>query len=177
MKTYNHKRRNLFSIGSHLLGIIFISVGLFTIVSPVLIDSDNSISKALFVGAGFTFFGLAVVFSYGGTFINFESKKFKDYYSLCGIQMGQWQDLSEVKKVIVISDKYKGTSISNGINPSISGEIWIYKALLYSKYPKPIFSFEYFSKERTLVEAKVLAENFNAVLELRLTEINGKFSD
>jgi hypothetical protein len=176
MKIYNHKRRNVISISPHLLGLIFIVVGLFTILSPGFMESDSSIGKAILVGGVSILFGISVVFSYGGTLINFNSYSIKEYYSLCGLKMGNWKKISEIKKVKVVSEQYKFTRSSDGIHPSNSGQVWIYKALLYSSNPKPILTFEFPTKDKTLKEAKILADNFGAVLELRLTETNGIYS-
>lgn len=163
---YNYKRRNLFSAGPHLLGLIFIATGIFTLISPYLMQSDASAEKVFIAGGSFILFGTMVIFSYSGTVIDFTNKRYREYYFFCGMKFGSWQTLPEVNKIKVLSEKFKATSMPNGINPAFSGEVTAYKALLYSPQSKPFLTFTFEGKEQAIKEGKILAGYLNAELEL-----------
>ncbi|QCR21634.1 hypothetical protein [Pontibacter sp. SGAir0037] len=59
MNYFNFKRRSLFS-GPHLLGFLFIAVGIFSIVSPAIFANDTSFERALVVGAVAAIFGAMI---------------------------------------------------------------------------------------------------------------------
>src|SRR5690554_3798894 len=113
MKNYNFKRRSLFS-GPHLLGVIFIAVGLFAIVSPAIFTSGSSLEKSFYVGAVAVILGSIIVSSYGGTEIDFRKNRVKDYFSILGYRFGEWAALPAIKKISAISVNYHATNTPNG---------------------------------------------------------------
>ncbi|HSZ71550.1 MAG TPA: hypothetical protein VK750_02670, partial [Cytophagaceae bacterium] len=154
MNQYDINKRSFFSIGPHLLGLIFIAVGTFAIVSPLFMPGNNSVAKALSAGTGFVLFGIAVVFSYRGTLFDFTGKRYKDYYSFCGIQIGQWETLPDLKLIKVFPHTFKNVLGSNGINPSAAVKVTRYVMVLYADKHKPEMVFEHDDMHRTLKEAK-----------------------
>ena len=169
MTDFNFKRRNVFS-GPHLFGTLLIFAGVFAFLSPLLFESYVTLEKTILVGAIFLVIGLMVVLTYGGTMINFTEKRVKEYTSVCGHKFGDWIPLPGIFTVKVISTRYKVTNTPNGISPTLSGSITVFKVLLWSEDQAPEFSFIYTNKERAIHQAKQLAAGLNASLELRLSK-------
>ncbi|WPP50813.1 hypothetical protein [Catalinimonas niigatensis] len=166
MKNFDYKRRKLFSIGPHLIGLLFITAGLFAIASPVIFKSEIEPEKAILVGAAAITIGLMVVTSYSGTTFNFEEKKVKEYTSFCSYKIGEWSSLPDILLVKVVSHSYHATNTPNGISPTFSGYVNVYKVLLYANHPTPEFSFLYASNAQAMKEAKLLATHLHAELEI-----------
>ena len=150
-----------------MLGLIFIAVGLFTVISPTIITSDSSFERSIYVGAGAIVLGSMIVSSYGGTEIDFNQKRVKENSSFLGYQFGEWAALPDVKRIAVITRNYKATNTPNGISPTWSGIVTDHKVFLYSENPKPIISFVFSNKEHAVEAAKLLSANLDAVCELR----------
>ena len=166
MKYYNFKRRHLFS-GPHLLGFLFIAVGIFAIISPAIIKSDSSLNRSFYVGATAIILGSMIVLTYSGTVIDFNKKRVKEYLSVFGYQFGEWTNLPNIIKIAVITVNYKATNTPNGISPTWSGNVTDYKVFLYSKKSTPILSFIFSNKERAVKAAKLLSANLDTVYELK----------
>jgi len=169
MKKFNYKKRNFFSLSPHLLGLIFLVVGVFIMISPAFIESENSLLKSLSVGGASAVFGLMVVFSYSGTLIDFTEEKFQVYYAFCGFKTGAWKMLPEIQAVKVISTTSRMTSMSNGVNPSMTGKVTDYKIFLFASAPQPVLIFDYSDKDAAIANAKILASTLKASLDLKLT--------
>lgn len=165
MKNFNYKRRNLFS-GPHILGSLLIIVGLFALMSPLLFENGSSMERTLVVGIGAIILGLIIVTSYGGTIIDFEGNRFKEYSSICGYKVGKWTRFPKISSIKVKSFTFASTNIPNGISPTLSRKITIFKIQMYSNAPKPVFSFVYSNRDRAVKQAKTLANNLNADLVL-----------
>ena len=123
------------------------------------------------VGVGATILGLVIISSYGGTLIDFEEKKSKEYFSIGGYKFGEWTSLPVILTVKVISTSYISTNTPNGISPTLSGKITDFKTLIYSNASKPVLSFNYSKRERAVKTAKHLASKFNADLVLHIPEL------
>lgn len=167
MNTYNFKKRNFFTLSPHLLGLLFLGIGLFILISPYVMQSDNSTTKVLMVGGSNVVFGLLVVFSYGGTQIDFTTQKYVDYYSLAGFQFGKAKNLPAIRLVKAMTIKKHVTMVSNGVNPSLSGNVYVHVLFLYAASTTPFFVFEYPNKNKCLEDAKYLSEHLKAKLEVK----------
>ncbi len=169
MKTeYNFKNRSFFSIGPHLLGLIFIAVGFFTLVSPLFMPGDNSVTKAIIVGSTAIVFGGMVITSYSGTFLDFQNKRYKTYYALVGYKFGQWKTLPSIKLVKVFPYTFKGDTMPNGINPSATIQFTRYIVALYSDQPKPVLTLEYENKNTSLEGSIIISDALKATLDKQL---------
>ncbi len=169
MENFNYKKRNFFSLSPHLLGLIFLAVGIFTLLSPAFMESKNSFLKSLSVGGCSVVFGLMVVFSYGGTLINFTQKKYQVYYSFCGFKSGGWKTLPEIQSIKAISVTSLATSMSNGVNPTMTGNVTHYKLFLFASSAQPVLVFDYSNKDAAIADAKLLASELKANLDLKIT--------
>jgi len=166
MKNYKFIRRNFFS-GPHLLGVIFIAVGLFALVSPAIFTSGSSLEKSFYLGTTAVILGTLIVSSYGGTEIDFHKNRVKDYFSILGYRFGEWAALPAIKRISAISIDYQATNTPNGISPTWSGTVTDHKVFLYSENVTPILSFVFSNKKRAIEAAKLLAFNLDAVCEFR----------
>lgn len=166
--TYNFKKRSLFSIGPHLLGLIFIAVGLFTIVSPWFMKSDASVTKALLVGISFLLFGLVIITSYSGVFFDFKGKRFQRYYSFAGFRSGHWQILPPLQFAKILPHTFKGSPVANGVNPTPTLTVTQYVVALYAEQTKPIIALEYNNKNLALEGAKCISQGLKLELKVNL---------
>ncbi|MBC7485348.1 MAG: hypothetical protein H7282_01150 [Cytophagaceae bacterium] len=170
MKTeYNFRSRSFFAIGPHLLGLIFIAVGFFTLVSPLFMPGDNSVNKALLVGSCAIVFGSMVITSYPGTFFDFKNNRFKKYYCFIGYKTGQWKTLPPLKLVKVFPYTFKGDMMANGVNPTPTIKFTHYIVALYSDQPKPVVALEYENKNSALEGSKIISDEMNATLNIQLS--------
>jgi hypothetical protein len=167
MSTFNYKKRNFFSLSPHLLGLLFIGVGLFILISPTFIASENSLTKVMLVGSANVLFGLIVVFSYSGVLINFDNKQYQEYYNLCGYKFGELKTLPAILLVKSMAKQHVVTSLSNGVNPTMRGLATAYYVFLYTNRTKPYLVFEYNKKEESERAARELSGACQASLELQ----------
>jgi len=166
---YDFKARSFFSIGPHLLGLIFIAVGFFTLVSPLFMPGDNSITKALVAGSVSIVFGGLVITSYPGTIIDFKNKRYKTYYALVGYKFGQWKILSPIQLVKFFPYTFKASMMSNGVNPTPTVRVTRYIVALYADQPKPVLSLEYEDKNKAMEGAKIISDEMKATLDIQLS--------
>jgi hypothetical protein len=165
---YNFKNRSFFSIGPHLLGLIFIAVGFFTLVSPLFMPGDNSLAKAIIVGSTAIAFGGMVITSYPGTFLDFQNMRYKTYYALVGYQFGQWKTLPSIKLVKVFPYTFKGSMTPNGVNPTATVQFTKYIVALYADQPKPLLALEYENKNTALEGSIIISDALQATLDKQL---------
>ncbi|MEQ8415584.1 MAG: hypothetical protein RIB71_14000 [Imperialibacter sp.] len=169
MSQFDFKKRSLLS-GPHLLGSLMILAGVFALISPMLMESGSSLEKTLVVGVGAVVIGLTIASSYSGTLIHFSENKIKHYTSILGYKFGGWVELPAIARVTVTSTKYRTTNTSNGISPTLSGEVTDYRVLLYTNNAKPAFSFAYPKRSIAIDAAKRLADGLYVDLVMRLPE-------
>jgi hypothetical protein len=167
--TFNFKRRNLFS-GPYLLGSLLVLAGLFTLISPAIFKAENSSVKVLAVGLGAIIPGLFILSSYGGTLIDFSKKRFKSYLSIGGFKFGEWTTLPDIRTIKVISTSYTSTNLPNGISPTFSGRVTVFKILLNSSEAKPVLSLVYSNKSKAVEQAQTLATGLKAELVINVQE-------
>ncbi len=167
MNSYHHKKRELFS-GPHLLGVLFILAGTFSLISPYLIE-DTSAERSLYIGIGGVSFGLMVVSAYSGVIIDFKEKRVKEYSAFLGYKFGQWADLPEIASVRLVTDRYEATNVPNGVSPTLSGEVTDYVALLCTPEGQPTLSMVYTKEEKAIRDITAIAEQFDTEPEFLVT--------
>lgn len=163
MNSFKYKKRNLFS-GPHFVGSLIILAGVFALTSPLFFNIGTSIERVIGVGVGALIFGLFITATYSGTTIDFANNRFIEYSTIVGFKTGEWTTLPEIIKVKVISSSRMETNKPNGISPTFSGKVTYFKVLLYSTSSKPLLSFVYSKKAKSLNDAKILAAHLNAEL-------------
>lgn len=164
---YDFKKWSLFSIGPHLLGLIFIAVGFFTMISPCFIPSDVTLIKTLLVGSLFFLLGVVVVSSYSGVLFDFEKKRYQMYYAFAGFRSGPWNILPVVTLVKVFPRTIKGSYTPNGINPTATLNAVVYVVAIYGQQVKPIVVLEYNTINSALKGANIISSRLNVVLEIK----------
>ena len=169
MNNINFKKRN-FTSGLHMLGIIFIVVGLFVFISPLIFEAQNSFGKVFGIGMGAITVGLVIIFTFEGAIINWEEKRFKEYTSISGILVGDWVELPAITSVKLFSNSYIRTHVPNGISPTFSSSITDYLLIVYADSSQPLIKLIYSKKNKALKDAKQLAEGLGAPLMLNIKE-------
>ncbi|MTI29317.1 hypothetical protein E1171_00670 [Cytophagales bacterium RKSG123] len=169
MKNFDFKKRNLYS-GPHLLGVLLIFAGLLALTGYYFLKNESSLERTLMVGLGAIIIGLVIVTSYTGTLIDFKGKRVKAYFSICRYKFGEWATLPTITTVKVIAHRYRSTNTPNGISPTLSGYVTVYRIFLYPKnYDKFLLSFEFSKKELALRKAEGIAQMLNANLIANLS--------
>lgn len=165
MKRFNFKRRKLFS-GPHLLGSLLIVAGLVALVSPLVMEEQASLEKVYGVGVGALLLGLLIVTTYKGTLIDITGGKWKTYVSVCGFKFGEWASLPGIHTVKVIATTYLQTNTPNGISPTLTGSVTEFVLAMCGSDATPLFSFIYTNRARAVEQAKRLAFNLGANLDI-----------
>lgn len=164
MSQFNFKKRNITS-GPHLLGVLLILVGLLAVIGPLFFTIGIPIIKAQLIGGGSIILGLMIVSSFEGVLIDFNNKKIKEYFSICGLKRGQWESLPTISVVKMIAKTSKATNTPNGIGPTLSGSISEFMVFIYTQNSeKPIYSFNFPREKEAKANAKSLATNLGAEL-------------
>lgn len=161
MDVYHHKRRALFS-GPHLLGFLFTLAGIFSLISPYFIE-ETSPGRSLYIGIGGIGFGLTVLSSYGGTLVDFNGNKVKEYNAILGYKFGEWTNLPDITSVRLIAHSYEDTNISNGISPTLSGEVTDYIGVLCTQNEEPVVSLVYTKEKKAIAEIRKIADRLGVV--------------
>ena len=169
MNYFDFKRRDIFS-GPHSLGLLLIATGVFALLSPMFFKAEVSIGSVVGVGVGTTIFGLAILFSYSGTLIDFTKNKVKEYSSIAGYRFGEWTVLPTIATVQVVSSSYVSSNTPNGVSPTLSGKVTDFKIVVCSDAADPALSFVYADKKKAIKHARVLASNLNANLVLHTSQ-------
>lgn len=169
MTNYNFKKRNLFS-GPHLLGLLFVIAGIFALVSPFVFESQSSFERSLFVGMAALIIGIMILSSYSGVLVDFSAHRAKEYICLLGFKIGEWADLPGINTIKVLEVSQRTSNTPNGISPTLTGRVTLYKTFLYADDSKPVLSFDYSRRERALKDAEHLATYLDATLKVAFKE-------
>ena len=162
-KHFNYKKRNLLS-GPHLLGILLLLVGLFTLASPLYLKTEVPQERVIIMGAGAVVLGLLIVSSYTGTLVDTFGNRYKDYLSVAGIIFGEWAELPLITQVRLKGISRLHTNTANGISPTLSGKVKEYTVGLNSDSGRPEFVFTYKKEKTASAQAAYLASALNAEL-------------
>ncbi|MEB2773941.1 hypothetical protein SYJ56_01395 [Algoriphagus sp. D3-2-R+10] len=150
MPQFIHKNQSHWS-GFHLIGVLLISIALIIWVTSYLIDNKTD-PLTLYTIIGISFLlGLLSLSTFTGTLIDFEGNKFKEYQSIFWIKFGEWQELAKIEHAELILHSFRRTNIPNGISPTLSREITIYKCVLVAGGTKFI-SLD-FAREKEAIKA------------------------
>ncbi len=130
MGVFHHKNQNQ---GLRLLGGFLLLIGLIALGTPVFLEVDTPFSKFLMASAVPLVFGLFLISTYSGTLIDFGAKKSKAYQSVLWIKFGEWQNLPKIENAELIHYTYLERNTPNGISPTLSREITVYKCVLLAE--------------------------------------------
>jgi hypothetical protein len=151
MKHFNHKNRNYGINGSKVLGIALVSAGLIVLLVPMFVEVDTDPQKIGLVGGGAILLGAVLITMFAGTELDYESSQFRKYHSILWFKFGQWQDLPKIEAAKIIIHSFRSQHIPNGITPTMSGPVTLYKCVLLTNGSQ-FLVFDY-SKEEDAVAA------------------------
>lgn len=150
MKHFNYIKRTLWN-GSHLTGIVLLSMALIIWVTSNFIENETDPFTLYMIVGIFLFLGILSLSTYSGTLIDFRRNEFKEYQSILWFKLGQWQKLPKIEHAELILHSYLSTNSPNGISPTLSREVTIYKCVLLANGTK--FLALDFTREKDAVEA------------------------
>lgn len=143
--------------GIQKLGGILILTGLIVVTIPFFVDVETAFSKVLLVSGVPLTLGLIIISTYGGVLLDFEAHKLKKYHSIFWIKWGEWQSLPEIENAELIHHTYRETNTPNGISPTLSREVTVYKCVLVVNREK-FMVFDY-SREKDAITALDIIRN------------------
>lgn len=126
-------------------------MGMIVSTVPLLVEVDTAFIEIFFVSGVPMVIGVFMISTYTGTLIDFEANKSKKYQSILWFKFGKWQNLPKIENAELIHYTYFIRNRPNGISPTLSGEITVYKCVLVAK-GKKFLVFDY-SKETVAIVA------------------------
>lgn len=154
MRTFNHKNQKRW-IGLHLIGILLICAGLIILITSFFIGQETD-RFTLFTMVGLSIvLGIIVISTFRGTLIDFKTSKIKIYQAILWVKIGNWNTLPSIDKVDMIIHSYKTSNFRNGISPTLSYQVTVYKVVLLSKNTV-VLDFDYSSQEKASSALEVL---------------------
>lgn len=134
-----------------MLGICLIAAGLIVLLVPFFFEVDTDSRKIGMVGGGAFLIGMFLISIYSGTLIDFQKHRFREYQSILWFKFGRWVALPRIEHVELIHHSFRSTNTPNGISPTMSGEVTIYKCVLLANGTK--FLALDFNQEKNAVTA------------------------
>jgi hypothetical protein len=151
MMHFNHTNRNYGINGSRVLGIALVSAGLIVLLIPLFVEVATDPRKVGLVGGGAILLGAVLIAMSSGTELDFESSRFRKYHSILWFKFGEWRDLPKIEVANIIIHSFRSQHIPNGITPTMSGQVTLYKCVLLANGSQ-FLVFDY-SKEKDAVAA------------------------
>lgn len=142
-----------------LVSGILLLMGLIVLSVPFFVEVDTAFSKILLVGGIPIVIGVIMISTYRGTLLDFEAHKLKEYQSILWIKFGEWQNLPIIENAELIHYTYTHTNTPNGISPTLSGEITIYKCVLVVK-SKKFMVFDYTKETDAIIALDKIREGY-----------------
>jgi hypothetical protein len=150
-KTYTYRNSSASPSGPRLLGFLLLGAGLLALISPWIIASGSSIEKTISVGVAAVLIGLILISLSSGILLDFGGNRIKHFQNVLWMNFGDWEMIPQVQEIELIHHSYQTKNIPNGITPTMSGNITMYKCVLKSK-DEVILSLD-FSEEKVAIEA------------------------
>lgn len=158
-KIYTYRNSNASISGPRLLGFLLVGAGLLALISPWLIESGSSIEKSIAVGLAASLIGLILISLSSGILLDFRENRIKYFQNVLWMKFGDWEQIPQVQEIELIHHSYQSKNIPNGITPTMSGKMTMYKCVLKSS-DTIILSLD-FSKEK---EALVVVEEIQNMI-------------
>ena len=131
MKYFNHKNRELF-YGRHLIGSVVFVAGLFNMLSPLFLESKNSIGTTIIIGAVASLIGLFFMTAFDGTLVDLNGKKIKEYSTFFGYTNGEWKSLPSLNTVELLNTEEHVMNEPNGVSPTLTTKMKVYILCAYT---------------------------------------------
>jgi len=159
MKHFNHKNRNYGINGSSVLGICLVSAGLIVLLAPLFLEVATDLQKIGLVGGSAVLLGAVLITMYAGTELDFRSSRFREYHRILWFRFGEWQDLPKIDAAEMIIHNFRSQNIPNGITPTMSGEVTLYKCVLLANGTK-FLVFDYLKESDAIAALLELKAGF-----------------
>jgi hypothetical protein len=156
-RIYTYRNFSASISGPRLLGFLLVGVGLLVLISRWIIESGSSIEKTIAVGLTAGVIGIILISLSSGILLDFRGNRIKYFQNVGWMKFGDWEKTPQVQEIELIHHSYQTKNIPNGITPTMSGKMMMYKCVLKSK-DEVILSLD-FSKEK---------EAFKAMEEIQL---------
>ena len=150
-KIYTYKNSSASVSGPRLLGILLAAAGLLVLISPWIIASGSSIEKTIVVGLTAGLIGIILISLSSGILLDFGGNRIKHFQNVAWMKFGDWEKIPQVQEIELIHHSYRSKNIPNGITPTMSGQITMYKCVLKSDQ-EVILSLD-FLKEKEAIDA------------------------
>ncbi|MEM9856576.1 MAG: hypothetical protein AAF843_04450 [Bacteroidota bacterium] len=160
MPNFNYNTRDL-SSGIHLLGVILIFSSLFVLLTPHLFEYTVSLSSVYWLSGVSFLIGICIISTYSGTIIHLRDRKIKEYSAFMGFQFGKWQALPTLSHVRHTTQKRKVTNFTNGVSPTLSGNVTFHYIILLNIENEPVYTFSFSKEKKALKKLNQLAEGLN----------------
>jgi|SRR5690606_12633971 len=155
MKHFNHTNRNYGINGSRVLGICLVSTGLIVLLVPMFVEVATDPQKVGSVGGGAILLGAVLITMSAGTEMDFEISRFRKYHSILWFKFGQWQDLPKIEAARIIVHNFRSQHIPNGITPTMSGPVTLYKCVLLANGSQ-FLVFDYSKEENATAALSII---------------------
>jgi hypothetical protein len=150
-KIYYYKNSNASISGPRLLGFILAAAGLLVLISPWIIASGSSIEKTIAVGVIAGLIGIILVSLSSGILVDFDGHRIKHFQNVLWMKLGDWEPIPRVQNVELIHHSYRSKNVPNGITPTMSGQMTMYKCVL--KFDEGVILSLDFLKEKEAITA------------------------
>lgn len=164
MSLYNYKKRDLFS-GPHFLGLLLMLAGLLAFLSPYLFSIGVSARQAHYTGLITFLIGLSIVSFYEGIMFDFAGKRYREYYTILGLKLGQWSALPTITNLEVVSKTKRVSNTPNGISPTLSGNIKEFYVLLLDDQQTPRFKMKFVKQNAAETCARQISTGLNLITD------------
>lgn len=95
--------------------------------------------------------GLILISLSSGILLDFGGNRIKHFQNVGWMKFGDWEEIPKVQEIELIHHSYQTKNIPNGITPTMSGKMTMYKCVLKSK-DEVILSLD-LSKEKEVFKA------------------------
>jgi hypothetical protein len=129
---YYYKNSSASISGPRLLGFLLLGASALILISPWIIASGSSIEKTIAVGVIAGVIGLILVSLSSGILVDFEGHRIKHFQNVLWMKLGDWEPIPTVQNVELIHHSFRSKNVPNGITPTMSAQMTMYKCVLKS---------------------------------------------
>ncbi len=152
-----------FPLGALIVGAIFLVLGFFAVI-----DENPA---GLIIGPIFFIIGFILSFSFKGSRIDYERKRFLNYFSFLGIPFGDWKSYNEFPFITVLEIYMRHESGSQAQRMIINSVYhdYLYRVCFLSvDHRQKVLLFETKNKDQAFTVVRDIAEK----TEIKLTTYN-----
>lgn len=144
------RNQKFLSNGPNLLGLMLFVAGVLAFFSLGFVE-ESALQKTIWIGSGACLIGIILTTISSGVALDPKANRFRHYESILGFTSGTWEKLPPIQKIEMIHHSYTSQNTPNGITPTFSSKLLIYKVVLISS-EKVELSLD-FSSEKAAVKA------------------------